>query len=276
LRETVVPADQRIQASKRNQTQGRKRSACSWKRPCALRIRRWRNAFDRPMDCLPLTLATRTEPTWSSERKLAAPVYWRDSLRRTRKEGTDVGWRLRADLHHDGGPAACCSGVACGCRALIRRGSSSWNPSPPRRRWAGSAGRSRSAAGSPARSRRSCGPVDQSVDATRFECWWPLARGNPASIRKLARSRRKVEPAEGSRTGTACTDKKAHARGDGRRKFLPVMHRTGSFAPRHARGHPFVDAGSSGERWQHRFGMNGQEEADPSDGERLPTRSKPS
>lgn len=201
---------------------------------------------------------------------------WRDSLRRTRKEGTDVGWRLRADLHYDGGPTACCSGVACGRHALIRRGSFSWNPSPPRRRWAGSAGRSRSAAGSPVRTRG--GPAVQSTfgrcDPVRVLV--AAGQGQPCVLRKLARPRRKVRPAEGSRTSTACTDQKAHARGDGRRKFLPVMHRTGSFTPRHARGHPFVDAGSSGERWQHCFGMNGQEGADPSDGERLPTRSKPS
>lgn len=37
-----------------------------------------------------------------------------------------------------------------------------------------------------------------------------------------------------------------------------------------------VHAGSSGERWRHRSGLNGQEGAEPSDGERLPTRSKPS
>jgi hypothetical protein len=172
--------------------------------------------------------------------------------------------------------AACCSGVACSLPALTRQGSGSWNPSPPRRRWAGSAGRSRSTTGSPVRTRGGPAVQSASVDATWFECWWPLARGNPASCGSSRGPAARSGPAEGSKTGTACTDKKAHARGDGRRKFLPVTHRTSSFAPRHARGHPFVDAGSSGERWQHRFGMNGQEEADPSDGERLPTRSKPS
>jgi len=39
----------------------------------------------------------------------------RCDLRRTRKGGTDVGWRLRADLHHDGGPGSCDPGVACSC-----------------------------------------------------------------------------------------------------------------------------------------------------------------
>jgi hypothetical protein len=34
-------------------------------------------------------------------------------LRWTRKEGTDVGWRLRADLHHEGDSGACDPGVAC-------------------------------------------------------------------------------------------------------------------------------------------------------------------
>jgi hypothetical protein len=29
---------------------------------------------------------------------------------------------------------------------------------------------------------RSCGSPDLWSGATRFECWWPLARGNPASI----------------------------------------------------------------------------------------------
>jgi hypothetical protein len=201
---------------------------------------------------------------------------WRDSLRRTRKEGTDVGWRLRADLHHDGDPGSLLFGCCLQPPSPHTAGKRQWNPSPPRRRWVGSAGRSRSAAGSSsARSRRSCGPVDSRSMRPGSSAGgrWPGATLRSPEAREV---RRKAGPAEGSRTGTACTDKKAHARGDGRRKFLPVMHRTGSFAPRHARGHPFVDAGSSGERWQHRFGMNGQEGADPSDGERLPTRSKPS
>jgi hypothetical protein len=44
--------------------------------------------------------------------------------RRTRKEGTDVGWRLRADLHHDGDP----SSLLLGCHPHPARGS--WrNPS---------------------------------------------------------------------------------------------------------------------------------------------------
>jgi hypothetical protein len=162
--------------------------------------------------------------------------------------------------------AACCSGVACSLPALTRQGSGSWNPSPPRRRRAGSVGRSRSATGSPVRTRG--GPAVQSTfgrcDPVRVLV--AVGQGQPCVLRKLARPRRKVGPAEGSKTGTACTDKKAHARGDGRRKFLPVMHRTGSFAPRHARGHPFVDADSSGERWQHRFGMNGPEEQTPAMG----------
>jgi hypothetical protein len=65
------------------------------------------------------------------------------------------------------------------------------------------------------------------------------------------------------------------------------MPRTGFVAPRNTRsgqpnsGQPLsrplrVHAGSSGERWRHRSGLNGLEGAEPSDGERLPTRSKPS
>ena len=121
---------------------------------------------------------------------------------------------------------------------------------------------------------RSCGSPDHRSGATRFECWWPLARGNPASS---GSSRGPLGPVDGRSTSTARADHKARTCDDGRRKFLPVMHRAGSFAPRHVKGGNLgsstrVRPASGGNR----FGMNGQEGADPSDGERLPTRSKPS
>jgi hypothetical protein len=103
-----------------------------------------------------------------------------------------------------------------------------------RRRWTGSAGRSRACTQVHNRG----GPAVLSTirsGATRFECWWPLARGNPATsgssrASAFGRARRR------NRTRTACAENKAHACGDGRRKFLPVTHRAGSFSPRRVKG----------------------------------------
>jgi hypothetical protein len=80
---------------------------------------------------------------------------------------------------------------------------------------------------------RFCGSPDLWSGATRFECWWPLARGNPASS---GSSRGPLGPVDGRSTSTARADHKARTCDDGRRKFLPVMHRAGSFAPRHVKG----------------------------------------
>jgi hypothetical protein len=144
----------------------------------------------------------------------------------------DVGWRLRANLHHDGGPGLCSPGVACGDPVCSLAEDTAEEPQPA----ATAAGRERREVpcghfGAPPG--RSCGLLDLWSGATRFECWWPLAGGNPVSI---GSSRGPVGPVEGSRTSTVRADQKARTCGDGRRKFLPVMHRAGSFAPRRVKG----------------------------------------
>lgn len=55
---------------------------------------------------------------------------------------------------------------------------------------------------------RSCGSLGHLWSgAARFECWWPLARGNPASYggsRDLAFGR--TPSKQGNRTSTACSE----------------------------------------------------------------------
>jgi hypothetical protein len=113
------------------------------------------------------------------------------------------------------------------------------------------------AQGGPVRARectpgRSCGPLDLWSGAARFECWWPLARGNPASYGSsrdpaFGRARwKETEPVP------RVPRTKVHACGDGRRKFLPVMHRAGFSYRDTCWGSRLrnVHAGSSGGRWQ--------------------------
>jgi len=119
--------------------------------------------------------------------------------------------------------------------------------------------------------RRSCGPVDRQVDVTRFECWWPAARGNPASAGRVSRELTKRPAPQTPR------ERRLRVVPEGR-KCPAVTRRTCSVAPRHAGGvPPFVHAGSTvGRRFTVASGTNGQEGAGPSDGVRLPTKSKPS
>jgi hypothetical protein len=77
-------------------------------------------------------------------------------LRRTRKEGTDVGWRLRADLHHDGDPS--CARLGCGLTLPVHPGASAES-----QRVATATHRERrevSCSHVSAYPRRLCGPVD--------------------------------------------------------------------------------------------------------------------
>jgi hypothetical protein len=114
------------------------------------------------------------------------------SPRQTRKEGTDVGWRLRADLHHDGDPG--CARLGCGLSLLVYR-ELQRNPSPPRRRQAGSSGRSR-VRHFGARSRRPCGPVDLFGRCDPVRVLVAGGQGQPCAHRKLARPRLTVGPAQ--------------------------------------------------------------------------------
>lgn len=141
-----------------------------------------------------------------------------------RKEGTDVGWRLRADLHQDGDPGSLLLG------RRLRRESGVAEPSARLRPRAGSTGRSRDR--KPMRlARRSCDPVDREVDVTRFECWWPAAGGNPESVGRVSRELAK-RPAP-----RAPRKRRLRAAPEGR-KCPAVARRTCSVAPRHAGGVP--------------------------------------
>lgn len=79
--------------------------------------------------------------------------------RRMRKEGTDVGWRLRADLHHGGDPSGLPFRVspAVPARGLWRNLSTRLRPR------AGSTGRPHDRK-SMRSARRSCGPIDFTVE----------------------------------------------------------------------------------------------------------------
>jgi hypothetical protein len=101
--------------------------------------------------------------------------------RRMRKGGTDVGWRLRADLHHDRDP----SGLPFGRHPQCPQGDCGGTSACRLRLRAGSAGRSRDRK-SMRPARRSCGPIDLWSSVTWFECWWPVAGGNPASAGRVS------------------------------------------------------------------------------------------
>jgi hypothetical protein len=203
------------------------------------------------------------------------------SPRQTRKEGTDVGWRLRADLHHDGDPG--CARLGCGLSLLVYR-ERQRNPSPRdggRQGTQGGLGRGTSV-------RVRGGPVVRSTfgrcDPVRVLV--AGGQGQPRAHRKLARPRLTVGPAQSEGSARRVPiERPARAVMEGGNAYPSCLGqasllrdtRTGD----QQRATAVVvtlcaHAGSSGERWRHRSGLNGQEGADPSDGERLPTRRKPS
>jgi hypothetical protein len=160
--------------------------------------------------------------------------------------------------------AACRSGVthaasvACGVPARRLR---------PR---AGSAGRSRDRK-SMRLARRSCGPIDLWSSVTWFECWWPAARGNPESAGRARKSSQR-DPHRRCHANDAC----AWCRKGGNAPPSPVAH---ALSLRDTQGEfpPFVHAGSSvGRRFPSLRVRTVRKGAGPSDGVRLPTRSKPS
>lgn len=197
-------------------------------------------------------------------------------LRWARKKGTDVGWRLRADLHHDVGPGACYPGVACRKPdySLIR--SAAEESQPP----ATAVGRERREVPCGHASALRGGPAVLSTiwsGAARFECWWPLARGNPAPFGSsrdpaFGRARRRKQNQYRAFRETRFT----RAMMEGGNSYLSCIEQASHTATRagaHASGTSTrVRLAGGGNR----FGMNDQKGAEPSDGERLPTRNKPS
>jgi hypothetical protein len=113
-------------------------------------------------------------------------------------------------------------------------------------------------------------PSTLGSNATRFECWWPAARGNPApagrALSELAKRPAQQVPHERAllrcrKGGNAQPSSIAHA---------PSLRDTQGVTP-------FVDAGSFvGRRFPSLRVRTVRKGAGPSDGVRLPTRSKPS
>jgi hypothetical protein len=161
--------------------------------------------------------------------------------------------------------AACRSGVTHA--ALGPRGGAPARRLRPR---AGSAGRSR--VRNPMRpARRSCGPIDPWSSVIWFECWWPAARGNPASVGRVSQELTKRPAPQ-----VPC-EWRLRVVPEGR-KCPAVTRRTCPVTPRHAGGvspirpRGFIRRATVSVA----SGMNDQEGASPSDGVWLPTRSKPS
>lgn len=127
---------------------------------------------------------------------------------------------------------------------------------------------------------RSCGPLDHLWSgAARFECWWPLARGNPASFggsRDLAFGRAPLKRRKQNQYRVFREPRFTRAVMEGGNSYLSCIEqasRTATRAGAHASGTSTrVRLAGGGNR----FGMNDQKGAEPSDGERLPTRNKPS
>jgi hypothetical protein len=103
----------------------------------------------------------------------------------TRKEGTDVGWRLRADLHHGGDPGACYPGVACRSPVYLYSGIRQRNPSST----ATAVDRERREVPclhASAHPGRSCGPLDHLVGCGPVRVLVAFGQGQPCVHRNLA------------------------------------------------------------------------------------------
>jgi hypothetical protein len=113
-------------------------------------------------------------------------------------------------------------------------------------------------------------PSTLGSNATRYECWWPAVRGNPASAGR-ALSELAKRPAQ-----QVPRERALKPMPEGR-KCPAVIDRTCTVTPRHAGGDPIRRRGFvCRAAVSVASGTNGQEGAGPSDGVRLPTRSKPS
>jgi hypothetical protein len=119
--------------------------------------------------------------------------------------------------------------------------------------------------------RRSCGPIGLWSSVTWFECWWPVARGNPASAGRVSQELTKRPAPQ-----VPC-EWRLRVVPEGR-KCPAVTRRTCPVTPRHAGGvspirpRGFIRRATVSVAW----GMNYPEGARPSVGVWLPTRSKPS
>jgi hypothetical protein len=119
--------------------------------------------------------------------------------RRMRKEGTDVGWCLRADLHQDGDP----SGLPLGCHPRSARRCGGTSARQLRLR-AGSAGRSRDRK-SMRSARRSCGPIDLRVERDLVRVLVACGQGQPCvRWKSLARAHKETRTAGVMRMMLAC------------------------------------------------------------------------
>jgi hypothetical protein len=136
-----------------------------------------------------------------------------------------------------------------------------------------------------ARSRRPCGPVDLFGRCDPVRVLVAGGQGQPCAHRKLARPRLTVGPAQSEGSARRVPiERPARAVMEGGNAYPSCLEqvsslrdtRMGDRSGKLLQSSRYAHAGSSGERWRHRSGLNGQEGAEPSDGERLPTRSKPS
>jgi hypothetical protein len=120
--------------------------------------------------------------------------------RRMRKEGTDVGWRLRADLHHGGDPSGLPFRVSPTALARVL-----WrSPSAKLRPRVGSAGRSRDRK-SMRPARRSCGPIDFTVERDFVRVLVACGQGQPCVRRKsLVRAHKETRTAGVLRRTLVC------------------------------------------------------------------------
>jgi hypothetical protein len=172
--------------------------------------------------------------------------------RRMRKEGTDVGWRLRADLHHDRDP----SGLPLRRHPQPRKGI----VAEPQRVGFGSALGAQGGLAIASQCVPRGGPAVRSIlpsSVTSFECWWPAARGNPASAGRVSSELTKRPALQATREG------RLYVVPEGR-KCPAVTRRTCSVAPRHAGGDPIRPRGFIRRAAVSvASGMNGQEGSRP-------------
>lgn len=156
-----------------------------------------------------------------------------ESPRQARKEGTDVGWCLRAELHQD----VDSSSLLLGSCLQLPSGSTHLrveqrSPGSPSR----AVGRERREVSPALRCDRGGGPAVRSTfgsmrPGSSADRCWPGATLRPPEG-TLRSSRDEIS--------TAYTQGWACARGVGRRKFPSGIHRTCFVAPRHEQGQPEI------------------------------------
>jgi hypothetical protein len=184
--------------------------------------------------------------------------------RRMRKEGTDVGWRLRADLHHDGDPSGLPFGRHPRCFGSVRSPSAKATAPCWERR---EVSRSQVNASREEVLRSDRLLVERDLVRVLVAC----GQGKPESAGRARKSSQR-DPHRRCHANDAC----AWCRKGGNAPPSPVAH---ALSLRDTQGEfpPFVHAGSSvGRRFPSLRVRTVRKGAGPSDGVRLPTRSKPS